>query len=374
MEKKSLTSIIIIAALISILSLSGISFAGAYGVGCADAEYPDSADAGSLPISGSSILSNAIWDVLYSFDDTDPSHAGIETDGTYIYTPKWNDSTFHKFTMNGSFVEEFTIDGVSGIRDMAYDGTYFYGGTAGSTIYVMDMGNKTLVGTIAAGGSLTVRHIAYDPTLDGGNGGLWIGNWGQLGAVAMDGSLLCADLAPAPGSFYGSAYDPWSAGGPYLWLFSQAGDSKVMLYQFDIATKRMTGVLHDCSGAPGTDPIDAPSAGGAATYDNGEKGILLVDMQQSPNLLVAYELAETGKVQQSSQFFTIAKTRRLVQVNTLYSEISMQLPADVPAEISGLLDTAGAHMANASDTGNTIFANNELLAAIGLLEEIGSML
>ncbi|MDP8287995.1 MAG: carboxypeptidase regulatory-like domain-containing protein, partial [Candidatus Electryonea clarkiae] len=58
--------------------------------------------------------------------------------------------------------------------------------------------------------------------------------------------------------------------------------------QFDIATQSLTGVTHDCSDAPG---FNAGISGGAATYCADGKLILLANIQQDPNLIVAYELA-----------------------------------------------------------------------------------
>jgi len=89
---------------------------------------------------------------------------------------------------------------------------------------------------------------------------------------------------------YGSAYDPWTDGGPYLWLFSQDGGS--VLHQFDIATQTFTGVIHNAADIPG---FNDGIAGGAATYINDDAiFVLLVNVQQDPNLVAGYELALTS--------------------------------------------------------------------------------
>ncbi|HOZ30367.1 MAG TPA: hypothetical protein PLL66_05575, partial [Bacteroidales bacterium] len=161
----------------------------------------------------------ATWDIAFTFNATAAAHVGIETDGTNFYTCTWNAGDFSRYTMDGTFVETFTITGASAIRDLTYDGTYFYGSNSSMTIYIMDLLNETLIGTIpvTCTGVTGVRHIAYDPTLDGGNGGFWIGNWNELGAVSMTGAQLVASTVTLE-SCYGMAYDPYTdPANPCLW-------------------------------------------------------------------------------------------------------------------------------------------------------------
>ncbi|MFH1154203.1 MAG: IPTL-CTERM sorting domain-containing protein [Pseudomonadota bacterium] len=241
-----------------------------------------------LPCTGTA----ATWDILYSFNATgEGGQAGIETNGTHIYTAEWRANVspaFYEYNMDGTFDHSFDIAGVSQLRDMAYDGTYFYGSPANLTIYIMDLENESLAGTITVNctGITGVRHIAYDPELDGGSGGFWIGNWNELGAIDMNGNQIYANISPTVSSIYGSAYDDSTPGGPYLWLFSQSVNA--VFHQFDIATRTFTGTTHDCSAVPG---FNNGLAGGAATYISGGNLILLADIQQAPNLIVAYELA-----------------------------------------------------------------------------------
>jgi len=234
-----------------------------------------------------------MWDILYTFETTELGMPGVETDGINIYTTKWEGNTFTRYDMDGSNQNNFSITGVSNIRDMAYDGTHFYGSAANMSIFVMDLTNEILVNTIAVScvGVSGVRHIAYDPVLDGGNGGFWIGNWDELGAITMSGAQIHASMTN-PGNLYGSAYDPWSDGGPYLWLFSQGGSGAV-LHQFNIADLATTGITHDASDIPGASTTNL-MAGGLATYlnDNGVF-IMLANLQQDPNIVGVYEIVVT---------------------------------------------------------------------------------
>ncbi|MEJ5304236.1 MAG: carboxypeptidase regulatory-like domain-containing protein [Bacteroidales bacterium] len=230
----------------------------------------------------------AIWDVLFTFNAAGAARPGVETDGTYIYTAQWNGANFGKFQNQGgtwTLVSEFTISGASNIRDLAYDGTYFYGGSAATTIYKMDFNTQTLVGTINTSG-VNVRHISYDPV----NNGFWTGNWSDMYLVSTTGATL-QTANPGLSGMYGNAYDGVSAGGPYLWIFDQNG-SGVDIQQMSIATGTLTGVVHAATDLPGF--VSGSIAGGLAS-DNGNlvpgKFILLANVQQDPNLVGAYEVA-----------------------------------------------------------------------------------
>ena len=247
------------------------------------------------PISNNNFIisqNRDLWDILGSFNCQANGQPGIETNNEHIFTCDWRAgyTGFYKYDMDGAFVESFDIGGASQIRDMAYDGTYFYGSPATMTINIMDLEAQTNIGTIPViCDSITgVRHIAYDPELDGGNGGFWIGNWNELGAVTMDGAQIYGNINPVVQNVYGSAYDPWSAGGPYLWLFSHDPNPSAILHQFDIATQSFTGVTHDASDIPG---YIAGIAGGLATYvDANGVFAMLVNIQQNPNLVGIYEI------------------------------------------------------------------------------------
>jgi len=243
-------------------------------------------------ITGSTSQNRDMWDILYYFNASAAAMPGVETDGTNIYTTTWNAGTFTRYEMDGTIIGDFTVTGASNVRDMAYDGTYFYGSAATNTIFIMDLVNETLIGTIpvSCAGVTGVRHIAFDPELDGGNGGFWVGNWSELGAITMAGAQIFGNV-PNPDNLYGSAYDPWTEDGPYLWLFSQGGGGND-IHQFDIATQSLTGVVHDASDLPGNTGL---MAGGLATFVN-DSGVfcMLASIQQDPNLIGVYEIAITA--------------------------------------------------------------------------------
>jgi hypothetical protein len=248
--------------------------------------------------SSSSNAPKAQWDILYQFNTlAGGSEQAVETDGNFIYTTNWSGAgVFHKYTMTGTWVSDFTIAGATAIRDLAFDGTYFYGASANMSLKKMDFNTGTLVSTITATctGVTGIRHCAYDPTLNSGAGGFWVGNWTELGAISMTGTQLIAGVT-GNADCYGSAYDNWSnPSNPRLLLFQQGG-SGVEIHGFDINTLTFSGLAHDAADIPGF-TAGTTLAGGLASYEAGGKFILLGNMQQDPNLIFAYELASTAPV------------------------------------------------------------------------------
>ena len=107
---------------------------------------------------------DAPWDLLFEIDVENTGRAGGEFDGTYFYTCLWSGTEIDKYDINGNFIETFSIPGVSGLRDLAWDGTYMYGGAAGGTIWEMDFNTQTLISSIT--GTFESRAIAYNSDQD----------------------------------------------------------------------------------------------------------------------------------------------------------------------------------------------------------------
>lgn len=239
----------------------------------------------------------ATWDILYSFNAAAAGQQAVGTDGSFIYTTEWQGAgAFHKYSMTGTFDSDFTIASAAAIRDFAYDGTYFYGGASAMSLFKMDFSAGTLVSTITAtcSGITGIRHCTYDPTLDGGNGGFWIGNWTELGAISMTGSQLIANIT-GNSDCYGSAYDNWTdPANPRLLLFQQGG-SGVEIHGFDINTQTYSGLVHDATDIPGF-LAGTSIAGGLESYEESGKFILIGNIQEDPNIIFAYELALTASI------------------------------------------------------------------------------
>jgi len=172
------------------------------------------------------ITTDADYDLQFEYPvGVGGGEAGIETDENYIYTTKWNGADFYRYETDGTYIGSFTIAGASAVRDLAYDGTYFYGGAAATTVFEMDFDTETLISTFTA--PTAVRAIGYDEGADG----FWANNWSTtITLFNRTGATLNTIPANGDESFYGFAYDPQ---GPYLWGYSQrAGSSQNLLYKY----------------------------------------------------------------------------------------------------------------------------------------------
>ena len=232
---------------------------------------------------------SALWNVIFNYDLSAGhlSQAGIETDGNFIYTTKWSSDTIVRYDMNGNFVNFFSISGVTGLRDLAFDGTYFYGGSASNIIYKMDFtqGSETLVSSITAPSSVQVRHIAYNSD----SVAFWVGNWDtDMFLVDTSGNVLDTILATTHqlDGLYGSAYDNISAGGPFLWLASTSPEG--YLYKYDIANDTIL-VIHDINNE--VTPQPQTICGGLFIHNINGVDVLGGLYQGDPNGAYAYELS-----------------------------------------------------------------------------------
>ncbi|MBM3404669.1 MAG: T9SS type A sorting domain-containing protein [Bacteroidetes bacterium] len=234
--------------------------------------------------------SDAIWDIIFYFNAHSANEFGIETNGEFIFTSKWNGpgqfSKYQQISGSWQWVEDFTVAGAGAIRDMAYNDPYFYGGAATTTIYKLDLVNKILVGTIPT--SINVRHISYKPDLPG----FYCGDWGTMALISMNGGVVTNITGLGLSSMTGSAYDNVSPGGPYLWIFDQGGNG-VDIKQMKCVTNTLSNVSHSATDIPG---FNAGISGGLCA-DNGNlvlgKFILMGSILQSPSLIFAYDICNT---------------------------------------------------------------------------------
>jgi hypothetical protein len=220
------------------------------------------------------------WDLQFAWPTYhNDGEAGVESDGMYIYTAKWNGDRFTKYGLDGTFVEDFTISGVSNVRDMAYDGQYFYGGAASTTVFVMDFENHALVSTFVA--PVAVRAIAYNDDDDIFYANNWSDNITMFDASGNNlGSFSPAGLT----GIYGMAYDNWSDGGPFLWVYDQFAND---LTQFQLPAGTPTGFTVDVQSITGS----TSSAGGLFTQPEIVSGTVTIGGNSQNEQVWGLELA-----------------------------------------------------------------------------------
>ena len=236
------------------------------------------------------------WTMLNSFDVEAASgaagNAGAEFDGTYYYSTRWASNLIHQYDFAGTLVKEFSIPGVSGLRDLAWDGQYMYGGAAGGTIWKMDFVSETLVGTITGG--FQVRAIAYNDDHDT----FICSNWDDpVDEVDRTGAIVDSWNLVTTTSTYGFAYDgECEMGEPCLWVFDQGSGAGFAQYihQWNLTTGSFSGspypydVTQDITGTDGI-------AGGLWASRDHTPGYMVIGglLQGTPDHMFAYGY-ETG--------------------------------------------------------------------------------
>jgi hypothetical protein len=278
---------------------------------------------------------NALFDLLFTIDAGASigaaSNAGVIFLNNQYWISTWNADTIHVLDATGAFLETFTIAGVTGTRSMTTDGTDVFIGAAGAEIYRVDPVSRILQGTIpilpGGGSDATARMCTYDETLDGGQGGFWVGNFGSdIAAISMFGQTLSVIPAAVHNTvMYGGAVDNISPGGPFLWISDQSGSapSQHFLTQLDPTTGVPTGVAYDFTidalAAGATDVL----AGGLFISDAVSPGnVALVGLSQSSpsNLLFGIELVSSLGVNDndisSLSLYPNPATRGVVNIET----------------------------------------------------------
>ncbi|MCD4773568.1 MAG: T9SS type A sorting domain-containing protein [Bacteroidales bacterium] len=169
---------------------------------------------------------------------------GVNTDGTDIFVTQWYGNLFARYDEFGVLHDTFSIPGVSHIRDLAYDGQYYYGSPFDSIFYILDLDNKVLIDVIHT--SFQIRGMTYDPDSDA----LWASECWSPMFYKMDiqGNILDSWLPSGItlDIISGLSYDNNSPDGPFLWGFSQDSTGAIII-KYDIPNQSQTGNMIDVS-------------------------------------------------------------------------------------------------------------------------------
>ncbi|MGQ9804546.1 MAG: T9SS type A sorting domain-containing protein [Chlorobiales bacterium] len=266
---------------------------------------PSASKPATIPITQNAI--EAFGDVQYNYDLstlTNLGNASAEFDGEFLWFGKWSlggaTNKMFRARLDGTLRDSFSVANytlASGIRDLAWDGRFMYGGNAGNAIVRIDTGSLAVVKTITLSGvpgGVSVRGIAYDPVRNG----FWV--------CAFNGPIVCVDTNGAliPGAQitntlegkYGLAYDNFTTGGPYLWAFNQSGAGQnASLYQFDLNTLQQVGTPFNV-GTVITNAGPDPIAGGLFIAEGIVPGKSTIGgvLQGAPDRLFGLELTTTA--------------------------------------------------------------------------------
>ncbi len=258
-------------------------------------EYVDIENPGSGTVAWSASLNiqgdgngDDLFDLIFDVPvGVGGGEAGIETDGQYIYTTMWNGGgEFQRYSMDGTWIETISITSAAGCRDMAYNGTYFYGGAASPTVFEMDLANATMISTFTA--PTDCRAIAYNENDDA----FYANNWGSdITKFDMAGANLGSfPVGPVGDSYYGFAYDGYSSGAPFLWGYAQVGNTQNELVQISLPDGAETGVYFDVGTVAA---VGTGIAGGMGISDQIVSGLYaFLGTSQNVNLW-ALELGES---------------------------------------------------------------------------------
>jgi len=202
----------------------------------------------------------SVWDIQFTGNITEAT--GAEFDGLNFYVTHSLSNLIKKYDISGTLIETFSIPGISGLGDLAFDGTYMYGGNGSPVIYQMDFVNQVLVNSFPS--PVNVRHIAYDEV----NDGFWVGGWfDPIALILRNGTLIVMYNLNLP-FITGSAYDNYNPNGPYLWLFGRNQiPGPQLIHQFSILTGTFTGVTHDVLSDVGATQPNALAGGLFSTTD-----------------------------------------------------------------------------------------------------------
>ncbi|MBN2416353.1 M6 family metalloprotease domain-containing protein [bacterium] len=228
-------------------------------------------------------------------------NAGVIEYGGQIWTALWNMNKISCFEADGTFIESFAIAGLSmGIAGLTYDGQrYMYAaGYGGHHYYKIDPITRAVVDSIAHPSPINTWLCTFDPAADNGNGGLWVGFPGlsNLTLIDLQGTVirtlsLYGHHVP---HIQGIAYDSYSGGGPYLWLFDKGAGQGLpqFLYRLQIATNTLSTLFHDVSPDVGFDPLNiAQDLFVSNSLVNGKVLVGGIMSYRDDNRLFAYDIS-----------------------------------------------------------------------------------
>lgn len=271
------------------------------------------------------------------YDATDAtggaSNSGIVIVGNEFWTSRYNSALLHRWNMNGTLIEEFSVTGVTGIRSLTYDGVYVYATTTSNKLYKIETITKALLEIVTL--PITARYATFDQLANNGLGGFWIGNTtGDWILVNRAGSELSRITAAKHGLsyVYGLACDNLSSYKPSLWAFIRSGGgvgTPQYVVQVKLPEGTQTGMFHDVLQEVGPDAGN-PAGSGLSIGTNTATGKVLLSGVNSgtPNWVFFYDFSNTDNEPVSLNAFDLPYSENfdglgVASVFELYDNISI---------------------------------------------------
>ena len=196
-------------------------------------------------VSGTNAI-DAIGDILMDLDIETPTGdnqlLGGEFDGIYLWFTgggSSGDNQLYKLDTDGNLISTYSQNTTSdwGIRDLAFDGTYLYGGDENG-FYRITPSTGTVT-TLFTGnlGLGCIRAVAYNSV----NGHFYAANWdSQIIEFNTSGTTLATLATPGLTTMYGLAYDESTDN---LWIFDRTGSPSTSFYEYNISGQTLSGTV-----------------------------------------------------------------------------------------------------------------------------------
>ena len=251
----------------------------------------DKTNTDECPDSSSVRMESGFVDILFEYDVQTPTGdtgcLGVEFDGTYFWvtgrdSPSGNIHKLHKFDSAGNHIISYEQGTITdwGWRDLAWDGTYLYASDEDGLVKIDPLDGEVVELLTGPEGITVCRGLAVNTD----NGHFFTANWDSpiFEFNPDDGSIYT--LYSNTYSIYGLAYDNFSDGGPFLWVYSQDPDvnPQVQISQFDLNSGTYTDVIYQGYWNPA---YNNNLAGGACFYVDGTDPVFVGLTQSSPDTI-----------------------------------------------------------------------------------------
>jgi len=337
---------------------------------------------GNGTVSVINTATNAIKRTIILPGGAGPQGIAITPDGSKTFVvDSFNDNIVVISVLTDTVIASIPIPGSLSAWDIAIS-------PDGLTAYITDDGAS---GNVFVIDTLTYAMIAIIPTGASGAGITFTPDGSKVYTADPSGNGFAINtttfaVAPVIWPIFPPVAGPWDVavhpGGTYAYFTDHyffGGGSTVLVVS--TTTDTQIGVIPVANDP--TEVIFSPSGSRAyVTHWLASGSVSVIDTATSMvianipvgirpiGIALAYPQISPTPFANPIAAFLPVKNYHLRQVNTCLECIEENLPEDVPEDVQTLLDEMQEHIDNANTTGNTIYANNELLKALKCCEDI----